>query len=99
MRERGIGATEVMANRMSPPRKAIPIHLRRRKDAHSRSYNTIRLTLRLGDAGMRCRQTKLTCPNHRLPSMTYRSCGPRPLQPIVRCQFRTHYDDATSDSS
>jgi hypothetical protein len=33
------------------------------------------LTMRLSDAGLRCRTTKLIYPHHRLPSSAYRRCA------------------------
>ena len=40
--------------------------------------------MRLSDAGMRCRPTKLIHPNYRLPSLAHRRRDPRALEPIVR---------------
>jgi uncharacterized protein len=40
--------------------------------------------MRLSDAGLRRRQTKLIYPNHRLPPATTEDAAPRSLQPIVR---------------
>src|ERR1700723_2442920 len=41
--------------------------------------------MRLSDARLRRRQTKLLYPNHRLPSLAHRRRHPRSLEPIVRC--------------
>ena len=43
-----------------------------------------RLTMRLSDVGLRCRQTKLIYPNHRLPLWPNEDAAPRSLEPIVR---------------
>src|ERR1700720_2572528 len=42
------------------------------------------LTMRLSDAGLRCRKTKLIYPDHRLPSWPTEDAAPRSLEPIVR---------------
>src|SRR5450631_4223745 len=39
--------------------------------------------MRLSDAGLRCRQTKLIYPNHRLPPWLTEDSTPRSLEPIV----------------
>jgi hypothetical protein len=44
----------------------------------------VRLTIRLSDARLRRRKTKLFYPDHRSHSMAYRRCDPRSLEPIVR---------------
>jgi hypothetical protein len=52
--------------------------------SHSR-----RLTMRLSDAGLRQRQTKLIYPNHRLPPWLTGPTASRSLEPIVRrCYHR-----------
>jgi len=43
----------------------------------------VRLTIRLSDAGLRRRQTKLIYPNHRPHSLAHRRCDPRSLEPMV----------------
>jgi hypothetical protein len=40
--------------------------------------------MRLSDVGLRCRQTKLIYPNHRLPLWPNEDAAPRSLEPIVR---------------
>ena len=40
--------------------------------------------MRLSDAGLRCRQTKLIYPDHRLPPWLTEDATPRSLEPIVR---------------
>jgi hypothetical protein len=40
--------------------------------------------MRLSDAGLRCRQTKLIYPDHRLPPWPNEDAIPRSLEPIVR---------------
>jgi hypothetical protein len=40
--------------------------------------------MRLSDAGLRCRPTKLIYPDHRLPPWPTEDAAPRSLQPIVR---------------
>jgi len=40
--------------------------------------------MRLSDAGLRCRPTKLIYPNHRLPPWLTEAAAPRSLEPIVR---------------
>jgi hypothetical protein len=42
--------------------------------------------MRLSDAGLRRRQTKLIAPNHRLPPWLTEDATPRSLEPIVRFQ-------------
>src|ERR1700730_8617723 len=43
------------------------------------------LTMRLSDAGLRRRKTKLIYPNHRLTPWLIEDSTPRSLEPIVRC--------------
>jgi hypothetical protein len=40
--------------------------------------------MRLSDAGLRCRPTKLIYTNHRLPPWPNGDAAPRSLEPIVR---------------
>jgi hypothetical protein len=40
--------------------------------------------MRLSGAGLRCRQTKLIYPDHRLPPWPNGDAAPRSLEPIVR---------------
>jgi hypothetical protein len=44
------------------------------------------LEMRLSDAGLRQRQTKLIYPKHRLPPWLKEDAAPRSLEPIVRQQ-------------
>ena len=48
------------------------------------SPRSCRLTMRLSDAGLRRRPTKLVYLNHRLPPCPTESAAPRSLEPIVR---------------
>src|SRR5258708_1645932 len=47
-------------------------------------FTTSHLTMRLSDAGLRHRQTKMLYPNHRLPPWLTEDTTPRSLEPIVR---------------
>jgi hypothetical protein len=51
----------------------------------TRNQLAMRLTMRLSDAGLRQRPTKLIYPDHRPHSLAYRRRGPRSFQPIVSC--------------
>jgi hypothetical protein len=69
-----------------PRTRKPPSHATVIKEAASKSENLRKalLTMRLSDAGMRRRQTKLIYPNHRLPPWLTEDATPRSLEPIVR---------------
>jgi hypothetical protein len=50
----------------------------------------LRLTMRLSDAGMRRRPTKLLYPNHRPPTWLNEDASTRSLEPIVRSAATVH---------
>jgi hypothetical protein len=50
------------------------------------------MRLRLSDAGLRCRQTKLLYPNHRLPSWLSEDVTPRSLELLDSVSFAERRD-------
>src|SRR5882724_11558366 len=58
-----------------------------------------RLTMRLSDAGLRCRQTKPIYRNHRSPPWPNEDATPRSLEPIVRSQERADVPEHQSQEA
>jgi hypothetical protein len=55
-----------------------------RRSENEAMVSTVGLTMRLSDAGLRRRPTKLFYPNHRPPPWLNEDATPRSLEPIVR---------------
>src|ERR1700683_8489 len=61
--------------------------IRNERDSVWRHLVMCGLTMRLSDAGLRCRETKLIYPNHRPPRWLTEDAAPRSLEPIVRAHL------------